>query len=121
MTYRLAKLVGIMKMPKDIKEKWVHALLSGKYIQGKGFLKTQDGKYCCLGVLEDVCDGKVETFSNHKGAVISQSFPSSYWLHEHKIVAGDAACEDLASMNDGGVSFVEIARIIERDVGILDE
>ena len=38
-------------MKKLIKKAWIAALLSGKYIQGKSKLRTDDGKYCCLGVL----------------------------------------------------------------------
>lgn len=44
-------------MRQDIAEKWVAALESGKYVQGKGLLRDTDGKYCCLGVL---CDLAVE-------------------------------------------------------------
>lgn len=37
--------------------KWIEALRSGKYKQGKGQLK-QDDRYCCLGVLQEItnCD-----------------------------------------------------------------
>lgn len=38
------------KLPKKFKAKWVAALRSGKYKQGKGFLLDENGKYCCLGV-----------------------------------------------------------------------
>lgn len=38
-------------MKKSIKKAWIAALLSGKYIQGKSKLRTDDGKHCCLGVL----------------------------------------------------------------------
>jgi len=41
-------------MKKDIAKKWVKALRSGKYKQGKHMLKaaTKTGmRYCCLGVL----------------------------------------------------------------------
>ena len=38
-------------MNARIKRKWVAALRSGKYAQGQGFLKDEDGGYCCLGVL----------------------------------------------------------------------
>lgn len=38
-------------MKKSIKKLWISALLSGKYKQGRGKLKTDDGKNCCLGVL----------------------------------------------------------------------
>lgn len=44
-------------MNKEIKEKWLIALKSGKYIRGNGYLKKQeDGvvKHCCLGVLCDI-------------------------------------------------------------------
>jgi hypothetical protein len=37
----------------DIKQRWVAALRSGKYLQGQNFLRA-DGKYCCLGVLCDL-------------------------------------------------------------------
>ena len=54
-------------MNKTLKEKWVNALRSGKYKQGKGRLRTcveatvdepnPDWKYCCLGVLCDLMEG----------------------------------------------------------------
>ncbi len=40
-------------MKKDIKERWIKALLSGEYFQAQGCLKYGDG-YCCLGVLCDL-------------------------------------------------------------------
>ena len=39
-----------MHMNKRIKNKWLKALRSGKYKQGKSILFS-DNKYCCLGVL----------------------------------------------------------------------
>lgn len=46
------------KMNPEIKEKWLTALRSGDYAQGKGFLckVEEDGSkaYCCLGVLTDL-------------------------------------------------------------------
>lgn len=41
-------------MNKGIKKKWVKALRSGNYEQGKELLRTLDNKYCCLGVLCDL-------------------------------------------------------------------
>lgn len=38
------------KMNKKVKAKWVKALKSGEFKQGKNTLKN-NGKYCCLGVL----------------------------------------------------------------------
>lgn len=40
-------------MNQEIKQKWLEALRSGKYEQGKYYL-NRDGVYCCLGVLCDL-------------------------------------------------------------------
>ena len=48
-------------MKKNIMKRWVSALRSGEFKQGKGALEAK-GKHCCLGVLcelalvEGVCD-----------------------------------------------------------------
>lgn len=45
-----------MKLPEDFKKKWVDALRSGKYKQGKGMLYNgSNDSYCCLGVAAEVC------------------------------------------------------------------
>ena len=41
-------------MKKNIAMKWVKALRSGKYEQGKKMLRSLDSKYCCFGVLCDI-------------------------------------------------------------------
>jgi len=38
-------------MKKSIKKRWIAALRSGKFRQGEQMLMTDDGAYCCLGVL----------------------------------------------------------------------
>lgn len=38
-------------MNPEVKAKWVAALRSGKYDQGRGQLRSPDGYFCCLGVL----------------------------------------------------------------------
>lgn len=47
-----------MKIDEEIKTKWVAALRSGEYKQGRGFLRKIDSKgvdrFCCLGVLCDI-------------------------------------------------------------------
>ncbi len=40
-------------MDQEFKAKWVAALRSGKYVQGKGAL-AKDGRFCCLGVAADL-------------------------------------------------------------------
>lgn len=41
-------------MNQDIKKKWVDALRSGNYKQGKLKLRNRDDEFCCLGVLCDL-------------------------------------------------------------------
>jgi hypothetical protein len=52
----MAKKQGLM-IPKE-KKTWTTALLSNKFKQGRGFLKTARGSYCCLGVAKCVIGGK---------------------------------------------------------------
>lgn len=41
-------------MEKALKGKWIEALRSGKYKQGRGVLRSSDDRFCCLGVLCDI-------------------------------------------------------------------
>lgn len=41
-------------MNPQVKVKWLHALRSGEYRQGRYRLKGEGGGFCCLGVLCDV-------------------------------------------------------------------
>ena len=58
------------KLDKKLKAKWIKALLSGDYKQGKGILKNKKGEYCCLGVLADICGklGKSNQFDTEKAS-----------------------------------------------------
>lgn len=42
------------QMKEEIRSKWINALLSGKYKQGRYSLHPSEGRYCCLGVLCDL-------------------------------------------------------------------
>ena len=45
-------------MKADVKRRWVKALRSGKYKQGRQYLRqTLNGqdKFCCLGAVTDIC------------------------------------------------------------------
>lgn len=44
-------------MDPELKGKWVDALRSGDYEQGRAQLRSKDDTYCCLGVLLDCIDG----------------------------------------------------------------
>jgi len=41
-------------MNEVIKQQWLAALRSGEYDQGRDRLRTDDGAFCCLGVLCDL-------------------------------------------------------------------
>lgn len=41
-------------MIKELKDKWIKALRSGEYKQGKQLLRSGNNLYCCLGVLCEV-------------------------------------------------------------------
>jgi hypothetical protein len=98
--------------------KWIKALKSEEFKQGKGRL-THAGRFCCLGVACKISD-----------------LPRSEWVHERNLQDGAAQVGDLlglqdslgsfnkgafakkpgahnlAYLNDDGVSFAEIAKFI---------
>jgi len=47
-------------MTEEIKNKWIDALKSGKYVQGIGSLKCK-GKHCCLGVIGEVLGLEIDS------------------------------------------------------------
>lgn len=109
-----------MKMPKELKERWLAALRSGVYKQGKGLLCDPAGRYCCLGVLQKVADGKVESRKSK-----ALPMPTDNWYDKHGICPERykvaASPISLATMNDKGNSFTDIADFIEEKVEVNDE
>jgi len=115
-------------MNKDIAKKWVDALRSGEYKQGKGYLKNAAGEYCCLGVL---CEVVGEKFTLFQGEPSYRCGINSHNLYlPPEIVAkaglrtsngfisksGTYAYSNLADMNDNCMSFEYIADVIEKEV-----
>lgn len=99
-------------MNKEIKSKWVEALRSGKYEQAKGMLRTQNGKFCCYGVLCEITgvphsDGGYR-FSD---AGICETMPCGSLRVD--IESGGMDASVLSTMNDEGKSFLQIADFIE--------
>lgn len=116
-------------MKKEIMEKWVAALRSGEYKQGKYSLHSE-GKFCCLGVLCEVAlrDGVPVGVRGgglnivYDGAVAVLPKRVQDWAD----MASDSGTMEsspqdgfrptLTLLNDDeGKSFVEIAAIIERN------
>lgn len=92
-------------MNAELKAKWVEALRSGEYQQGKKRLKHM-GRYCCLGVLAHVA-----------GEPIRRSDRCLSTTFERRIGLDSRVADDLAVMNDvNGKSFPEIAAYIEANL-----
>jgi hypothetical protein len=83
------------RIKKEHLTKWVDALRSGKYKQGVNSLKREDGSFCCLGVLQDVLDGKVET---NTATGQSMGLPTGEWAKSKGI-------EDLTTRSGIGPYF----------------
>ena len=102
-------------MDKELKDKWVAALRSGDYRQGKGFLYSE-GCHCCLGVLCEVSgipewDGDMIEYC---GEVRDQTIPKPIIDR----IGLSVGCADLLiEANDlEGKSFSEIADYIEANL-----
>jgi len=116
-------------MRKDKAMKWVKALRSGKYKQDSdaGVLRTEDGKFCCLGVLADISRGGIKSgsepflndYDNNCGLISEEGFPFNNNGAAVKIEHGYREYDTLADMNDAGVSFKEIAKWIEKNYKLL--
>lgn len=113
-----------MAMLKETRDKWVEALRSGDYEQGRDVLCDEENRYCCLGVLNEVMGNKSRT--NRMGREYLDAKDeagdyycfamNTYWL-ESQGVSRDMASR-LAKMNDLGMQFVDIAQWIEANVEI---
>ena len=125
-------------MDSYLKQKWVRALRSGKYEQATGALRREGG-FCCLGVLCDVydpdkwnvgvddCDEderwcygyEDDNFAFKAKEVLpilvariagldTQNPEVPYGLEGEELVM-----KSLASINDSGATFKQIADLIE--------
>lgn len=124
------------KMDPCWKEKWVDALRSGEYKQGRGQLRNDDGTYCCLGVLadltrrEEAVGGTWSAAHNVSGyaymgrdgrvtrGVLPPEVRDAVGLKASNPEVGDPDSVDrlygtLSDHNDTGSTFPEIADLIE--------
>lgn len=98
-------------MNKELLKRWVAALRSGEYKQGRSVLcdrdiESSDVKYCCLGVLRDI-EPSIKVHSLHPADLLGTDS-----LRQH--IGGDIDQRDLAEKNDHGMTFPEIADYIEK-------
>ena len=113
---------GYLKMDPEFKERWIDALESGEYEQGKGKL-CRDGKFCCLGVAADVAEIPFETEAMGPNALPTRVYvfgPGGRHLSgiptNWKGIS-PAAQKRLWRMNDSrGKTFAEIAQWIRENL-----
>lgn len=86
----------------------------------------RDNEYCCLGVLCEVLDFKksvingIVDFYNGDIKISAYQFPDSNIINPlgkfvgFKILYNNSQFSELAEMNDEGVSFEVLAKIIEK-------
>jgi len=98
-------------LTKKLKQKWIKALRSGKYKQGKERLyNEEEDSYCCLGVLELIAgiDTKSDAFLQTTGELITHKAISCVKGLDMKMQI------KLADMNDSEDNdFNDIAKYIE--------
>lgn len=109
-----------INISKEDYDKWLVGLRDGSYPQGTGALahlvpsaKEDEVHYCCLGVLGDIVGERVRneydtiTFKfgeQECGGYLPDTFIP--WKVQTQ----------LANMNDGGSTFIEIANYIEQNL-----
>ncbi len=120
-------------MKPEIKEKWIEALVSGDYTQGREALRSADNAYCCLGVL---CDLHRKATKKKGWDEFDPDDYGYYYAGENKTLPPTVAVwagidpmldlgeieleskrtkyNSLAEANDGGRNFKQIASLIER-------
>lgn len=117
-------------MDPRVKAMWIEALTSGAYKQVEGALRTHDDGFCCLGVLCDLAVKEAEIGSWKPGAIytifetptdeVSGALPLE--VEEWAKVEGsdpflfedpDGNDVTLSTLNDAGVDFPTIAKLIE--------
>lgn len=107
-------------MNPEIKTKWVAALRSGEFKQGRKQLRRGDN-FCCLGVLcelyrRETGNGDWSTGGYFLGT--SDILPSSVrdWAGLAESNPAFSRGLSLAERNDAGVPFAEIADIIDAEI-----
>lgn len=122
------------KLNPEVKAKWLAALRSDEYPQGRGALHRQypddTETFCCLGVLceigvkDEVFERLSVSRDNRLHKLAQYSFAGSLRISsimpesDIREWAGldVRACDDLAEANDEGRSFHDIANFIETNL-----
>lgn len=118
-----------MKLTKSLKNKWVKALRSGNYKQGKKCLKDKNEQgnyvYCCLGVMADICGlkpklGRDTVYiggKNFNNWCLNTVALKGYTKIPTILHGDEGISSTLVGMNDyKGCSFEKIADYIEKNL-----
>lgn len=125
---------SVERMDSEIKAEWISRLRSGEYVQGQKSLAWsgigRDMEYCCLGVLCEIASKrgittKSSVRSDFNIEILYFDNESHYlpdavteWakVERHGAVMtalGERSWDTLASANDEGLTFDQIADLIE--------
>ena len=124
----LKDMDSTLKLRPEIKELWCTALESKEYPQAAGGLRSDTG-FCCLGVLGDLAVkagvAKWEGEILRSGGTLHRSYfpnallkwacsetPENLILDEGSLWPIPGRVGSLAGLNDSGMTFPEIARVI---------
>lgn len=107
-------------MKKDVRDRWVEALRSGRYRQTTRHLKDETG-HCCLGVLCEVIEYPWEDMKRVGGDAYDFNSDQTDPCPITSLALVDLFA--LAGMNDGANgqnrhSFAEIADYIEKSIPV---
>lgn len=106
-------------------KKWVAALRSGKFSQGKFTLRNLEDEYCCLGVAGELYRyrfgfkwKKERAYYTLRGEHLTLPHHAMVWLglaSSNGEFVQDGVTKTLSMLNDEGASFDEIADLIESE------
>lgn len=125
------KLPEELKLPQEFKTKWLNALRSGNYKQGRNMLvqtsKDLGSLYCCLGVAGAICDiddDRMEglaAFNGPNECLFKDTSLPNFFIRPS--AAQTTVLNYLMGMNDGNdyddrspLSFDEISTWIEANL-----
>jgi len=104
-----------------LQKKWIKALRSGKYKQGRNYLRTNKNEFCCFGVLCDISEDNAEwrfrpqhsaysiviEYPTQKLNFASMSMPPLELTKEVGLKPSEV--NQIVKMNDSGASFEGIS------------
>ena len=116
---------GFVFPSKAEREQWTAALRSGNYQKGIKCLSPKPGSYCCLGVLQFLRDKRTPIPEEHQNAhdlwggmeyTLNYQYPWERGEMPHRTrvkPTNNMPYGFLTTLNDSGMSFADIADIID--------